>query len=102
MNTTRLARSGIRSSLKKNLMPSASVWRMPNGPARFGPMRFCMSLTSLRSNQIISIVATSSSTKTMTTLPITISTTDRSIGPIRSGSSAKNMVRPSPSRRARR
>ena len=48
--------------MKKNLMPSASVWRMPHGPARFGPMRFCMSPMTLRSNQIINMVATSSST----------------------------------------
>ena len=32
----RSARSGIRSSLKKSLMPSASVWRMPNGPGPVG------------------------------------------------------------------
>ena len=57
MNTTRSARSGIRSSLKKNLMPSASVWRMPHGPASDGPMRLCMSLMSLRSNQIINMVS---------------------------------------------
>ena len=36
MKTRLSARSGRRSSLKKNLMPSASVWRMPNGP---GPVR---------------------------------------------------------------
>ena len=35
-NTKRSARSGIRSSLKKSLMPSARVWRMPHGPARPG------------------------------------------------------------------
>ncbi len=28
---------------------------MPHGPARFGPMRFCMSLMSLRSNQIMNM-----------------------------------------------
>ena len=36
MNTRWSARSGSRSSLKKNLMPSASVWRMPNGPGPVG------------------------------------------------------------------
>ena len=41
-NTTLSARSGKRFSLKKSLVPSARVCRRPHGPARFGPMRFCM------------------------------------------------------------
>ena len=36
-------------------MPSASVCRIPKGPARFGPIRFCMSEMTLRSNQIVSM-----------------------------------------------
>ena len=94
---------GCRSSLKKSLMPSASVWSTPNGPARFGPMRFCMSPTSLRSNQIISIVATSSSTKTMTTLTSDdehdgqVDGSDRAAGRRRT-----SMVSSPPSRPARR
>ena len=61
MNTGLSARSGSRSSLKKNLMPSARVWRMPNGPARLGPRRFDMSACTLRSNQIMNSTETSSS-----------------------------------------
>ena len=45
----------------------------PNGPARLGPMRFCMSPMILRSNQIISIVATSRNTNVITTLTSTMS-----------------------------
>ena len=56
-NTNRSARSGRRSSLKNSLMPSASVCRIPNGPALFGPTRFCMPAMTLRSNQTMSIVA---------------------------------------------
>ena len=63
MNTRLSARSGSRSSLKKNLMPSASVWRMPKGPARLGPSRFDMSACTLRSNQIMNSTDTSSSAK---------------------------------------
>ena len=40
--TQRSALSGSRSSLKNSLMPSASVCSIPNGPALFGPIRFCM------------------------------------------------------------
>ena len=36
---------------------------MPNGPALFGPMRFCMPAMTLRSNQTISIVPTRPTTK---------------------------------------
>ena len=71
----RSARSGINGSLKNNLMPSASVWRIPHGPARFGPMRFCMSPMTLRSNHTINIVAISKKTKTATTLMTTTTTT---------------------------
>ena len=49
--------SGTRSSLKISLVPSASVCSSPQGPARFGPMRLCMSEITLRSNQIIMAVA---------------------------------------------
>ena len=41
-NTKGSARSGWIGSLKNDLMPSARVCRIPNGPALFGPMRFCM------------------------------------------------------------
>ncbi len=55
-------------SLKKSLAPSASVIRIPKGPARFGPTRTCMSATTLRSSQITSITATSRAAKMTTTL----------------------------------
>jgi hypothetical protein len=81
--------------LKKNFMPSARVCRMPNGPARAGPMRFCMSPMTLRSNHTINMVATSRKTKTTTTLSSTISTTARSTLPARSGSPPNIKVPPS-------
>ena len=43
---------GIDCSLKNSLMPSARVWRIPNGPALSGPIRFCMSAITLRRNQM--------------------------------------------------
>ena len=49
-NTGRSADVGVDCSLKKSLMPSARVWNAPNGPARCGPMRFCMSAMTLRMN----------------------------------------------------
>ena len=76
-NTNRSARLGIRSSLKISFMPSASVWRSPNGPARLGPMRFCMSEMTLRSNQTMKITDTSSTTKVISTLPSVINTSAR-------------------------
>ena len=72
LNTNRSARSGRRSSLKKSLIPSASVCSSPHGPARLGPMRACMSEITLRSNQIISMTATSNAPKTTTTLMTTM------------------------------
>ncbi len=59
---------GRKSSLKNSLMPSASVWRRPNGPHRFGPIRDCMSAMTLRSNQMTSSVTSNSATNTITTL----------------------------------
>ena len=88
LNTNRLALSGIRSSLKNSLVPSASVCRMPNGPALFGPMRFCIPAMILRSNQTISIVPTSPTTKITSTLSRTMPTSPSVRSPIRSGSRA--------------
>ena len=51
-NTGRSADVGIDCSLKNSLMPSASVCSTPYGPARFGPMRFCMSAMTLRMPQM--------------------------------------------------
>jgi hypothetical protein len=59
---------GVSDSLKNSFTPSASVCRMPNGPARLGPMRFCMSATIFRSIHTISITMTSRRTKAITTL----------------------------------
>ena len=78
LNTTRSARSGSRSSLKNNLIPSARVWAMPKGPARLGPMRLCMSEMTLRSNQIISMTETIRAPKTTTTLIRTMRNTTQS------------------------
>ena len=49
--------------MKISFMPSASVCRMPNGPALFGPTRFCMPAMILRSNQTMNIVPTRPTTK---------------------------------------
>ena len=75
LKTNASARSGSRSSLKTSLVPSASVCNRPHGPARFGPTRLCMSEITLRSNQIISAVATSSATKATRHLMMVISQT---------------------------
>ncbi len=75
MKTNRSALSGIRSSLKNSLIPSASVWAMPNGPARLGPIRLCMSEMTLRSNQIISMTDTMSAPNTTRTLTATMAST---------------------------
>ena len=37
-------------SLNISFSPSARVCRIPKGPARFGPIRFCMNATTRRSN----------------------------------------------------
>ena len=56
------------SSLKASLTPSASDCRAPHGPTRFGPMRFCMRPTTLRSKTIENSVMTTRNTKTPSTL----------------------------------
>ena len=60
-----------------SLVPSASVCSSPHGPARFGPTRLCMSEMTLRSNQIISAVATSSATNAASTLMSVMTTTSQ-------------------------
>ena len=54
--------------MKISFMPSASVCRSPNGPALFGPTRFCMPAMTLRSNQTMNIVPTRPMTKMTSTL----------------------------------
>jgi hypothetical protein len=84
----------MRSSLKKAFTPSARLCRSPKGPARFGPIRFCMSPMIFRSNQIISIVAMSRNANTMTVLMTTMRTTTRSTSPANSGSAARTFTTP--------
>ncbi len=62
-------------------MPSASVCRMPNGPALLGPIRFCIPAMTLRSNHTMNMVATSRNTKQMTTLSRVMSTSGRPMVP---------------------
>ena len=44
-----LAPSGMTSSLKKSLMPSATGCSRPKGPVRLGPRRNCMKASRRRS-----------------------------------------------------
>ncbi len=62
------ASSGMISSLKASFTPSASDCRMPHGPTRFGPMRFCIRPTTLRSKTIENSVMTTRNANTPTTL----------------------------------
>ena len=48
-NSSLLAPSGITSSLKNSLIPSATGWKMPKGPVRLGPSRNCMKASTRRS-----------------------------------------------------
>ena len=66
---------GSDCSLKNSLMPSAALWNKPNGPARSGPIRFCILAMTLRRNQMYMSTESSSSTKTAIVLPMMISTT---------------------------
>jgi hypothetical protein len=68
------ASSGMTSSLKASLTPSASDWSVPHGPVRFGPMRFCMRPTTLRSNTIENSTMMTRNANTMMTLMITSQT----------------------------
>ena len=101
LKTNGSARSGIRSSLKNNLIPSARVCNRPNGPVLFGPMRFCMPATTLRSNHTMSMVATRPATKTISTLMPTMASVCQTTSPVRAGSIA-NSVPITPSRSSRR
>ncbi len=63
---------GMISSLNASLMPSASDCRVPHGPTRLGPIRFCIRPTTLRSNTIENNVITTRKAKTPTTFSRTI------------------------------
>ena len=62
------ASTGMISSLKASFIPSASDCNVPHGPTRFGPIRFCIRPTTLRSNTIENSVMTTRNTKTPITL----------------------------------
>src|SRR2546425_3175302 len=68
MKTTRSAPAGIRSSLKKSLMPSAMVWSSPKGPTRCGPIRSCMWPMTFRSIQTMSGTPRRTKPRTIRTL----------------------------------
>ena len=90
--TIRSARSGRKSSLKISFIPSASVCRRPNGPALFGPTRFCIPAMTLRSNQTMNIVPTRPTTKMTSTLSSTMPSGVQSSGPSSSGSMARTVM----------
>jgi len=72
--TTKISLSavvGMMSSLSGSLSASAIGCSRPNGPARFGPGRFCIRPMTRRSAQIMNIVVRSRKTKTTTTLSST-------------------------------
>ena len=92
LKTNRFAFVGTRSSLKKSLMPSASVWRIPNGPQRCGPIRLCMSPIALRSHQISSITETMSAANAAITLMATTKSSAQWTPPAYSGSPAARIV----------
>src|SRR5215471_1178981 len=75
----------MMSSLKKNLTASASGWRRPHGPTRFGPGRSWISPAPRRSTQERSPAALSSAATGIRTFRTRISqsarlTSDRSDG----------------------
>ena len=63
---------GMMSSFSGSLSASAIGCSRPNGPARFGPGRFCIRPMTRRSAQIMNIVVSSRKRKTMPTLSSTI------------------------------
>ncbi len=88
LNTVLSALAGSRGSFVNSLMPSATVWSRPIGPARLGPIRFCMKLMTLRSNQIMLATAVRYTTKPMRHLRATMSRTAPSTPSSNSGSPA--------------
>ena len=84
---------GFDCSLKKSLMPSARLWSSPNGPARSGPIRFCILAMTLRRNQMYMSTESRSSTNTAIVLPMMISTTVMSSPSSKSGSVTASAAR---------
>jgi hypothetical protein len=72
MNNSLSAVRGMMSSLSGSLSASAMGWSRPNGPARFGPGRFCIRPMTRRSAQIMKIVVSSRKRKTIATFSSTI------------------------------
>ncbi len=58
---------GMMSSFSMFLIPSASHWRKPAGPTRFGPMRLCIRPMIRRSTQVV--MPAIGKTKPNTTIP---------------------------------
>jgi hypothetical protein len=71
-NTSLSTLVGTMSSFSGSLSASAIGWSRPNGPARFGPGRFCIRPITRRSNQIMKIVVSSKKANTIPTLSSTI------------------------------
>ena len=71
-NTSLSTPVGMMSSLSGSLSASAIGCSRPNGPARFGPDRFCIRPMTRRSAQIMNIVVSSRKRKMMPTLSSTI------------------------------
>src|SRR5262245_29352924 len=88
----------MKSSLKISFMPSARVCSNPNGPALFGPTRFCMPAMILRSNQTMNIVLTRPTTKITRTFTRTITIGVHSRPLSSSGSMANSALIGAPSR----
>src|SRR5438552_1364106 len=61
------AADGTMSSFSTLLMPSASHWRKPAGPVRFGPMRLWIRPATRRSTQVV--IPAIGRMKTNTTMP---------------------------------
>ena len=66
-NTARSARAGMMSSLVTSLTRSATPWRRPFGPTRFGPSRACMKPMSRRSASTTTKPMTAGTTATRRT-----------------------------------
>ena len=94
-NTGLSALVGVIPSLKKSLMPSARVTKIPRGPARIGPLRVWKSAITLRSIHTYRSTEINNAKNTTTTRAINRSQSSQSI-------SSRLPPRPPPSRARRR